>query len=155
MEKCIICLGVRRAAHRDLLFLATGQLRLERCRDLLSEIGLDLEDIDQFAVVGLGPQMRVIQRIDQLHADPYLLIRFLDASFENVRDAQLLRDFLEIRRRALVTLRRGPRNDLQVRDLRQPGEDFFLDTIGEIGVRLVFAQVFERQDRDRFQRYFR
>ena len=52
----------------------------------------------------------------------------------------------------LILLRRSARNHFQVRDLRQPRQDFVLNAFGEISVRLVLAQVLEGQDGDRFLR---
>src|SRR5947209_13837916 len=37
---------------------------------------------------------------------------------------------------------------MQVGDLREPGQNFVLNAIGKISVGLVFAPVFEGQDRD-------
>jgi hypothetical protein len=48
--------------------------------------------------------------------------------------AELLRDLGQVFRRTLVTLGRGARNDLEVPDLGQAGENFILDAVGEIGV---------------------
>ena len=56
----------------------------------------------------------------------------------------------KIVRRTLEMLRRGARDDFQVGDLRQARQDFVLHAFGEISVRLVLAQILERQNRDRF-----
>src|SRR6476661_1641278 len=63
-------------------------------------------------------------------------------------DAQLLRDLAQIGWPALITLGGGSRDDLEVGNLRQPSKDLVLDAVCQIAVRLVFAQVFERQNRD-------
>ena len=51
---------------------------------------------------------------------------------------------------AFVLLRRSFRDDFQVRDFREPGENFILNAGREVSVRLIVAKTFERQDRDRF-----
>src|SRR5207249_385647 len=73
-----------------------------------------------------------------------------DATLKNVRYPKLLRDLGEIARFALILLRRGARYDFEVRDLGQSRQDFLLNAFGKVSVRSVFAQVFERQHRDRF-----
>ena len=40
----------------------------------------------------------------------------------------------------------------QIGDARELGQDFILNAVGEISGVLVVAQIFERQDRDRFLR---
>ena len=47
-------------------------------------------------------------------------------------------------------MRRSPRDDFKVADPRESGQDFLLNAVGKISVRLVFTQIFKRQDRDRF-----
>ena len=51
--------------------------------------------------------MRIGQRINELHIDAHLIVRFLHAPFENVRDTELLRDLGKIIRSAFEMLRRG------------------------------------------------
>ena len=72
----------------------------------------------------------------------------LHAAFDDVADAKLAPDLGQLLRLRPIRQRRRARDHLQVTDLRQPRDDLVLHAVGEIGVRLVFAQVFERQDRD-------
>ena len=82
--------------------------------------------------------MRVRLRVDQLHVDAHLIARFLHAAFENVRHAKLLARFRDrFAGFALVLLRRRARDDFQVRDLRRARQDFVLNAVREVGVRLV------------------
>ena len=39
--------------------------------------------------------MGIGQSVDQLHIHPHLIVRFLHAAFDDVRDAELLRDLRE------------------------------------------------------------
>ena len=85
------------------------------------------------------------------------LTRTLSAAFctlpsSTVRDAELLRNCLEIFRLTLVFRGRGARDHFQIGDARELGQDFILNAIGEVSRALVVAQVFERQDGDRFWR---
>ena len=69
-----------------------------------AHIALDREDVDELAVVGIGPQMRIAGRLDELDVDAHLIGGFLDAALQNVRHAKLLRDLGEIARLALILL---------------------------------------------------
>ena len=111
---------------------------------------MDGEDIGQIAIVGLCPQMRVGAGIDQLRVHPHFVGRALHTAFDNMRHAELLTDLAQIARRAALVLHhRGAADHLQVRDLRQVGQDFVLHAIGEEGVLRVAAQVFKWQHCDR------
>ena len=58
--------------------------------------------------------MRVVRRVDQLHIDPHLFAGLLYSAFQNICDTQLLRDFPQVIRRALVFLGGCARDDFQV-----------------------------------------
>ena len=128
--------------------LAAGKLGLQRLGDCFGDFALDPEDVDELAVVGIGPQMRIAGRLDKLDVDAHLIGSFLDAALQDVGHAKLLRDLGEIAWLALILLGGRARDHFQIRDLRQPREDFFLDAIGKISIRLVFAPIFEGQHRD-------
>ena len=85
-----------------------------------------------------------------MNRNPDLIARFLDAAFQNIGDAELLRDLAQIARRAFVFLRRCPRDDFEITDLGKPRQNLVLDTIGEVGIAFFLAQTFKRQHRDRF-----
>ncbi len=70
-------------------------------------------------------------------------------ALDDMADTELPADLRELLRLAAVGQRRSARDHLQVSDLREPCDDLVLHAIGEIGVRLVLAEVFERQHCDR------
>ncbi len=88
----IVSFWVGRGDGRDLLSLATGELRFERTGDFLRDLRFDREDVGQLAIVSLRPEMRIAFRLDQLHVDPDRVARLLHAPFQNMGDPQLLRD---------------------------------------------------------------
>ena len=49
--------------------------------------------------------MRITGHLNELDVDAHLIGSFLDAAFQDVRDAKLLRDLGEIARLALILLR--------------------------------------------------
>src|SRR5687767_8938753 len=92
--------------------------------------------------------MLVRLRFDELDVDADAVADFLDAAFDDVRDSELPRDLRQLFRPGAISVRGSARNHLQVSDLGQAGNDFVLDAIGEIGVRLVFAEIFEWEHRN-------
>ena len=78
---------------RERGFLDPGQRRLKRIGDALRDFTLDREDIGQGPIVGFGPEVAVRLRVDQLHIDAHPIAGFLDAAFEDMRDAELFCDF--------------------------------------------------------------
>ena len=99
------------------LLLRAGKLRLQGVRHRLGNVTLHRKNIAQLAIVDLRPEMRIGHRVNELDVDAHLVARFLHASFQNIRDAELPCDLGQIGRRALESLCRCPRNHLQVRDL--------------------------------------
>ena len=65
-------------------------------------------------------------------------------------DTELLRDVGQIFRRTFKFLRRGARDDFQVRDFRQSRQNFVLHAFGEKSVVGIATEIVEWQDRDRF-----
>ena len=128
------------------------QLRLERVGHALRDLALDREDVLQFAVVALRPQVAVVVRVDQLQVDVHLLAGLLHAAFEHGRDTELLGDDLQVRRMARVLRGRRARDHLEVADAGKPSQDLVLHAGREVGVVLVLAEVFERQHGDRLGR---
>ena len=94
--------------------------------------------------------MRIRLSVNQLHIDPHLIGRFLHAAFKNVRDTKLLCDLGEFARFALIALRGSARDYFQIRDLSQPRQDLLLDTLSEVGVVSVGAEIFKWQHGDAF-----
>jgi hypothetical protein len=134
--------------------VACAELRLQRIGHRFGNVALHRKNIAQLAIVDFGPEMRVRERVDQLHIDPHLIVHFLHAAFENVQRTELLRDIGQILGRTLEFLRRRARNYFQVRNFCQTGENFILHAFGEKGVVGIATQIIERQHRDRFRGQF-
>ena len=128
---------------RNRTFFRTGERCLQRLRNGLRNIALDRENVSQFSIVGLSPKMRVGHCIDQLYIHPDLVIRLLDAAFENIHDAKLLCDVAQVFRRAFEMLRRGARNYFEIGYFGEPCQYFVLDTFSEEGVVGIAAEIVE------------
>src|SRR4029077_13292433 len=137
--------GRRRAFDCDLF--TWRKLGLKLLGNRLRDFTLDREDIGQIAVVGFRPEMRFGPRVDQLRVDAHAIARALNASFNHIRDSQLLRDVAQIACNAALILQNGGAADhLQVGNSGKASEDFILYAIGEIYVIRISAAVFERKD---------
>ena len=84
--------------------LATSKLGSQRIGDCFGDFALNTEDVDELAVIGIGPKMRIGRRPDELHVDAHLIGGFLDAALQDVGHAKLLRDLREIAWLALILL---------------------------------------------------
>ena len=150
LDKREVGLAVLRRLPRHLLFLGRRKFRVQLLRDFLCEIGLDREHIREIAIVTLGPDVLVVQRVDELHIHVHAVAGLLHAPFEDRRDAERFADFPHVYFFVAIWGHRGARDHFQVADLREVCENVVLDAVGEVGVLLVVAAVFEGQDSDRF-----
>jgi hypothetical protein len=100
-------------------------------------------------IKAIGPEMGISGCFDQLHVHAHGVTALLHAAFQNVGNAKLLGDLPQILRRALIVLGRSARDDLQIGDLGESGQNLVLDPIGEVGVRSIVTEVFKRKDGDR------
>src|SRR5439155_1491438 len=131
------------------LLLLRGHGRGQRSRNLLRQLALNLENVEQLAVVGLAPQLLRGPWIDQARNDPHPRPGPTDASFEDRRHAELLRDRGNPLARLLVLHSRRAADHLQRRYLGQRGDDVVSDPVAEVLILRVVAHVLERQHGDR------
>src|SRR5260370_9927442 len=95
--------------------------------------------------------MRVCLGINQLCAHAYTVPCSLHAPFEYVRDTELACDLAKVACCRILVLHHARATDnLEVGDLSEVGKNFVLDTVGEEGIGLFLALVFERQHADGF-----
>src|SRR6266700_5853728 len=137
---CIIC-----RLRRYFLFLDPGDLRLQLLGDRCRDVAFDRENVGEFSIKTLRPQMRIGRGVNQLHVHPDLIGRLLHAAFENVCYTKLLGDLRQIVRRTLEMLSGRARDDFQIGNLCQSRQDFFLYAIGKVSIVRVATEVLERQ----------
>ena len=111
---------------------------------------MDGEDVGEFPVVALGPEVAVGLCVDQLHGDADTAARLAHAALDDVLDAKLLGDLLRVDRLALVNERRVSRDNEQLAETRQLSENILGDAVGEEFLLGLAAHVDERQDGDRW-----
>ena len=78
------------------------ELRLDRGDDGLRDLVLHREHVGQIAVVALGPQMTAGDDIVELRGDAHLVAILAHRALDDIADAELLADLLQMHRAALV-----------------------------------------------------
>ena len=120
---------------------------------MFGELVLDREHVRDVAVVAFRPQMRICSSVYQLRADPHSATRALDRAFKNVSDPECFADFAEVALNAVFVLHhRCAANDFEVGHFREIGQDLVLNSIGEVGILFVVAEIFKREDSNAFIR---
>src|SRR6266487_2742761 len=92
--------------------------------------------------------MRVDARVEQLNVYSYFVSSFLHAAFQQTGDAEFTGHCLQVFRRAFVFGCRFSRDNLQVADGSELRQDLILNTVGEVSIVWVTAQIVEWQNRD-------
>ena len=119
--------------------------------DRFSDLALNREHVSQIAIISLRPKMGVGAGVDELSVNANVIGRALHASFQQVRDTELLSDLTKIARDAtLIWRHRSTADDFQIRHLGKVGQDFILHAIGEVSVLFLITQIFEREHGDAF-----
>ena len=104
--------------------------------------------IFEFAVVTLGPEVRLILCLDELNSDAYTVRPASNAALDKIVRVQLSTDLLRSQIAAFVLCNRtagyhGESIPIQLSDL---GDHFFSQAIAEELLVGIAAQIFERQD---------
>ena len=141
-------LSVFSRLRRDRTPLGAGKFRLQRIGNFRSDVAFNGKDVGQLAIIPFRPKMRVAVGINQLNVYSHLITRFLNSAFQDIGDAELFRDLRKVVRGTFEALRRSARDDLKVANPRESGQDFLLNAVSEIGVRLVIAEIFKWQNRN-------
>src|SRR5205807_3863925 len=102
----------------ELFLLPSGELRVQRIRDLLRHGRLDSEPVRQVAVVQLGPELAVGASIDQLRLDAHAISGALHAALDDGSDTQRRADLAQIARAFLVLEYRRSRYHLKIPEPR-------------------------------------
>ena len=109
---------------------------------------LDGEDVLQLAIVALGPEMRVMGRVDQLRGDAHPVAGAPHAAFDEVADAEPAGDVLCLDRLSLERERRVARDDEQRAKARKLSDDVLGYPVAEILLLGITGHVGERQNGD-------
>ena len=144
LQEEIVRLGVPRAGLGDPWPGIRIESDRQRIRDLLGQIVLDVEEVGRSSIVGLGPDVRSVVRIDQLRGHPETVRRAAHASLENRRDAQRIADRGRSEVGSLEREARSTGLHIQAFEPRQRMEKLFRQAIAEILVLRLAGHVHER-----------
>ena len=149
-EKQIVGVEIARRMDLQAGFFARRKIGAQGERDPARQLGLEREEIGDLAIVGVVPNVEIGAGVDQLGIDPHPVRLAPHGPFHHVGDAERFADLAQVPRPASVLAHGSAADHFQVRHLRQARKDVVLDAVGEIGVLLVVAEIFERQHRDAF-----
>jgi hypothetical protein len=124
-------------------------LRRYRGNDAARDIVLHIEHVGQRPVEALAPHLRAARRLDQLRSHADTVPCAADASLQQVLGPECRPDTLRVAFASAHGEARVARDHQQPLEPRHRGDDLLGDAVGKIVLRSVFAQVRERQDRER------
>ena len=149
LEKDVVSLSVVGSPLVDALLIVLGQFHCKGLDDVARDSVLQAEDVLQVAVVAIRPYVATARGVDELRVDANVGAAFAHAAFQDITNAERLRDLSHVVRFAFVRERGIAGDDEQSRHLGQIGDEVLGDPIGEIRLFGIAAHVVERQDGDR------
>ena len=143
----LISFGVFRITLPELFLFLTGQLEAHLFRDCGCDPFLHVQDVGEFAIVPLTPNLRAVGNINQVSLDTQVVTKLHYFPGQYGINAQFASDFLRINIFTLVAKHRGARQDTQLGQLREAVVDAFGDAVANIFRIGISGRVDERQDR--------
>ena len=114
-------------------------------RDIAVQRSIIAEDVAEFAVVPLGPEMGFGGRIDELRGHPDAVAGLADTPLENIADPEFAPDGAHIHGLSLVGEHRVAGDHEEALELRQRGGDVLGEPVAEELLLRVGAHGVERQ----------
>jgi hypothetical protein len=138
---------IRPIAHRPQA-LCLDQFHPERIGESRDDVELQLPEIGALPLKPVSPQMRAGFGRDELGVDRDLLAGPPHAPFEHIANAKLLADFLGVEVLALVGEGRAAGDNEAVGQMREVGRQIIGDSVGEIFLLRIAAEIGEWQNHD-------
>ena len=151
----IIRLKVARRRHLQAGHLARRKIGPQRPNDTFGQLGLDREEVGQFAIECLRPDVVVGPRVDELGIDPDAVAGASHRAFEDMGDTERFADLAQVARASAILLHRGATDDFQVGDSGQARKNVVVHAFGKESVLAIVAQIFKRKNGDAFLRHRR
>ena len=148
-KNLLIRVQVARGASGQPIGAAVFQPVGDRGHDRAGNFILKRKDIDEIAVIAIGPQMLTGNGIDQLRGDANAVAGLSDRTLENNAHAKRLADLADIDRPSAKNERGVSRDNEQRLVAGQLGYDVLGDPVGEELLLGVARHVRERQHGDR------
>ena len=148
-EISVVCRRIGGAASGVGLAVLVDQPELECSGYASDDLVLQGEHVRPLAVEALGPDMATCLDIDQLGIEPHILACTARAAFQDVTDAEFLRDLRRLHGLALVAEGGVAGDDEEAGDACKVGRQVVGDTVGEVALFLVVAEIGEGQNDQR------
>jgi aerobic carbon-monoxide dehydrogenase large subunit len=140
----IVASAIRLAGGRP------DQRRAQRVGDACGDLILQAGEIRAVAIKSLGPDLGVGLRIDQLSIYANMVVRAVDATLQQIANAEVGADLLGIDKLSFVAERRAATGDCQARNVgRQIGGEIVDDAVSEVILRGIATEIRKRHDRNR------
>src|SRR5258708_17870376 len=104
----------------------------QQWRDRAHDLILNRENVVEFAVVALAPEMGATFRIHQLRRDAHAIIGAANTALQHVTYAQLAPDLTFVDRLALVMERRMPSDYLKLCEVQQLVDNAVTEAVSQI-----------------------
>src|SRR5215510_2405082 len=137
---------VLRPLRDDALAFGARQRRLDSGGDARSDVVLHREDIGQVAVVSLSPEMGAGGNIDKLAADAHALPGSAHATFEDIADAKVAANLLEIDRFSFVGECGIAGDDEKPAPFRQRRDDVLGNAVDKIVLLGIATDIVKRKN---------
>src|SRR4029077_14127479 len=121
-------------------------LALKLRHDRLREIALNSKQIVELPIILLRPNFSHRPGIYKLRVDSNAIPSFLHAAFHDIGNTEGLPKFALVLRFPAVGRDAAAADHLQRGDIRQIGDDSFLDAIGEVRILCIVIKNIEWQD---------
>lgn len=131
------------------LLLLRRKLKTNLTSNGASNVILERKNIAQIAIVGLGPEVLLIGKSNELSRNANAVSGMQDGAFDDGINAKFAGDLRERLLRALVLHDGGAGNDTQSGKLGESGDQFVGHAFGEVLLFRIARQVFERKNGNR------
>src|SRR5262249_2994666 len=104
---------------------------------------LNGEDVFQVTIEIIRPELKTGRTINQLSGDPHAIGSFAHAAFEQVANAELAPNLLDVLLSSFEARDRGARSYLKTVNVRELGNNFFGDAIDEVLILRIGTEILE------------
>jgi len=126
--------------------LGGGELRVQCACQARDDFVLHVEEIGERLIKPLSPQMTARFSVDELDVDAHASAAALNAALEDIADVQLAPDRLHVQQLAFVGERRVAGDDVGAANARKIGRQALRDSVDEMLMGRIAADIGERQD---------
>jgi len=135
--------AARRFFQRSLDFLFCDR-RIDGDRDCSGQHILQIENVGELLIVGMGPDMLGCFAVEKLYVDANAILTASDTALQNIPGIQHLADLVDITRALAMPEGGVAVDDMNDAGIGEPGDQFFGQSIDKIIVFETTADIVER-----------